>query len=204
MDNDIVAVFPFKSSQRQDAHCFGIIKSFDASTNRFKVEVMLARESAFHADMSEALRQQPKLKILRIDSILSTLRELDAIAQLGKHQLLPCILRGEFAPMRELTQAERMLIQSQVQRFRQLNESQRQALKYRPLPCPPPASILCRQALHPDSQLTFIQGPPGSGKSHLIKCMVGAFLTPRGLEGLRSGSILSLFMSIFLSLLRLS
>jgi hypothetical protein len=141
MDHDIVAVFPFKSSHRQDAHCFGIIKSFDASTNRFKVEVMLARESAFHADMSEALRQQPKLKILRIDSILSTLRELDAIAQLGKHQLLPCILRGEFAPMRELTQAERMLIQSQVQRFRQLNESQRQALKYCALLCTPPASL---------------------------------------------------------------
>ena len=35
--------------------------------------------------------------------------------------------------------------------------------------------------LHPQSQITFVQGPPGSGKSHLIKAIVGAFMSPSSL-----------------------
>jgi hypothetical protein len=129
LENDILAIFPHKRAPNDRSHCFGIIKSADSSTNKYKIEVMLQREQPSHSGMFLTLRQQPKLNIIRIDSILSFLRELDAIALLGKHHLLPCILRGEFAPMRELAAVERATIVSHAQQFKQLNESQKQALK---------------------------------------------------------------------------
>jgi hypothetical protein len=127
MDSDIVALFPSKTVDKAEAHVLGWVKSVDSGNKRVAVQVHLDH-SPYRGDLSVACRQQQRLRIVRIDSILTSLRELDAVHMLVKHSLLPCILQGRFEPLRTLSVHERTEITNHAKSFNQLNDSQRVAL----------------------------------------------------------------------------
>ena len=119
---------PIKGAE--DAHVLGVLKFTDSNNRKASLEVYVDRAFAWGEAFSLALQQQPKLKLNQLDTLLSTIREFDAIKYMGDHPLLPGILRGEFSTMRELGPSEDATIARHISLFsHQLNSSQQAALK---------------------------------------------------------------------------
>ena len=128
---DIVLVQPeTELSSDKTAHLLGVIKHMNQSETKFTLEAFIDQGPQHHKLAGLALQQQPRMKLTRIDSLLTTMREFEALRYLGGHQLLPCILRGEFKPMRSLAALEERDIAEHVSRFKhKLNDSQQLALR---------------------------------------------------------------------------
>ena len=128
---DIVLVQPeTELSSDRHAHLLGVIKHMTQSETKFTLETYIDHGPPHHKLAGLALQQQPRMKLTRIDSLLTTMREFEALRYLGGHQLLPCILRGEFKPMRALTAMEEREIGQHVSKFQHmLNTSQQMALR---------------------------------------------------------------------------
>ena len=113
-----------------DLHAFGIVKTIEHGRGVALVEAYLDRAFEGKAALSHALHKNQMLRVDRVDSLLSTLREFEALRFLGKHDLLPAILRGDFKPMRSLSHSEESQIRVHVAKFSHiLNASQCAAMR---------------------------------------------------------------------------
>ncbi len=129
LEKDLLIIRPLEKS---NVHILGIVKSSESFGKKLIIEVLLDLPTPMCEKMAMVLKQQSKLRINKIDSLLSTLREFDGIRCLADHSLLPCILRGEFAPPRQLPDVEYGEIRRIVMKFNKfLNSSQQNALRFR-------------------------------------------------------------------------
>ena len=93
------------------------------------VEVGMSGSHRYKNYMEAAISKASSWRILRIDGMVTTIRELEALCSLDQNPMLDCILNGRFPSLRPLNVDESRRISLLTSQLFKLNDSQSEAAR---------------------------------------------------------------------------
>ena len=134
---DLVALVPiFKadhllsSEEKFKPHLFGRVLDLNSSeVKSVFVEICMSGSHRYKNYMEAAISKASSWRILRIDGMVTTIRELEALCSLDQNPMLECILNGRFPALRPLSTDETRRITMLTSQLFKLNESQSEAAR---------------------------------------------------------------------------